>query len=161
MRQSREGCMWFWDFVLSEIVGVKHYKKVAGNQLVREWCTATSEAFGYLVLENYSDGFDKPKWTKCQSAVRNGGWDNCGIKRFNELVRKVKEDRRSPEGKALEEEYRKLKDEKMKSKKRKRAEDVANFEAGLEAALDDLNDMVGRDVTRTEAEAELPTVEAV
>ena len=69
---------------------------VVKKQLVRDWCSVSTEAFVYLVAENFKKDtgtkstFDG-QWTT--GTKRGGGWDKKGIKRYNEIFDLVETDR--------------------------------------------------------------------
>jgi len=87
-------------------VGIKHMSGIA---------TSTDEAWALLVLENSWDVWKQQagspsgkvelkeplptKWTNTSLlASRSEGWGRKGMRRFNELVRKVTEDRENNKG---------------------------------------------------------------
>ena len=111
------------------------------------------EAFSLLCVENYFERIQsevkkdarkaEPKWTSDgRGSKKNQGWKQDGIKRYNDLVEKVRQDRASRRkvdelylGKKHEERMR-LENEKLL----KRQQVIAGREKELLAAKDDFSD---------------------
>ena len=131
------------DHILPCVVGKKHYGKKKSVVCMSEIATETDEAWALLVLENSWEAWrqqaesptgivelkDRKQtvWTNTSSlASRSEGWGEKGIKRFNELMRKVIKDRH--EDKTTERLYLREKQEEsdeVKSRKKvKRVEDI-------------------------------------
>ena len=98
----------FCDVVLSQVTGRQDWKVNCGKMPLREYASASDEAFGLLLLENswllwremaVKDDDDekmlqKSKYTMNGAGTKkNGGWKAEGINRFNELAQMVKADR--------------------------------------------------------------------
>ena len=98
----------FCDVVLSQVVGRQDWKVNCRIIPLREYASASDEAFGLLLLENswllwremaVKDDDDekmlqKSKYTMNGAGTKkNGGWKAEGINRFNELAQMVKADR--------------------------------------------------------------------
>jgi hypothetical protein len=118
----------------------------------REWLSRSLEAFALLCLENYHEMVksevrkdqvkEQPRWTRdARGKRKNQGWEQAGIRRYNQLVEHVKENR---EQYAKEDEYylvqkRREKDELQLVKLRKKKEALDWRERGLEQAADDFS----------------------
>ena len=106
--------------------------------------TISDEALGKLCYENYLSctldklkGVEKPsdpKWTKDgKGASKNQGWSQEGIKRFNEICKKVNQDRKEHgdvDDKYLQDKKKELTD----GKQAKKAAAASIKEQGLETA---------------------------
>ena len=142
MRSNEKAFFQFCDHILSCVVGKKLWDKSMGVKHMSGIATTTDEAWALLVLENSWDVWKQQarspngkvelkerrstKWTNTSSlASRSEGWGQKGMRRFNELVRKVKEDRQRSEG--VEQLYMESKqdesDRKAGKQKRKRQGD--------------------------------------
>jgi hypothetical protein len=108
MRGNREASKIFFDKLLPAVYGRLRWKKWIVVKKPQEFCSATTEALTYLLLENSykkwieyvdvdrKDGRkQKTRWTdNARCARKYEGWDKEGIVRFNELVGLVKVDRK-------------------------------------------------------------------
>jgi hypothetical protein len=144
----------FCDDVLSQVVGRQDWKQNCGKKMLREYASASDEAFGLLILENSwmmwkemaektdHDGeviTNKTKYTLNGAGTKkNGGWKHEGIKRFNELAQMVKADREKDK-QVFEQAYM-----EMNTKNNKRGGAVAfemydcgNDDNGFEVYIDD------------------------
>ena len=142
MRSNEKAFFQFCDHILPCVVGKKLWDKSMGVKHMSGIATTTDEAWALLVLENSWDVWKQQarspngkvelkerrstKWTNTSSlASRSEGWGQKGMRRFNELVRKVKEDRQRSEG--VEQLYMESKqdesDRKAGKQKRKRQGD--------------------------------------
>jgi hypothetical protein len=104
-RSERESFHWFLDEIGSVVVGnniVEHQKCV---KVPSEWLSPSLEAFGLLCVENYFDMIQSKvrkdevtlqgKWTADgRGSKKNQGWKQEGIRRYNELLERVRLDRR-------------------------------------------------------------------
>lgn len=139
------------EYILDElvilVVGKPTFKRKVATENVEKFVTVSDEAFAVLAYENMydtaksighnmktnpgmslseaSDGAYPTKWTSNRrGAKRNQGWDNKGIERYNQLYKKVKEDR-SLRGEPFSTNYKNKKRQEMEDKygrKRKREE---------------------------------------
>lgn len=92
--------------IVPVVVGRYEWKQKAHKVHYSTFVTPSDEAFGMLLVENNYEawveiaqtgdkGDKKPKYTKhAMNSGRYGGWSTQGIRRYNELIRIVKEDRR-------------------------------------------------------------------
>jgi hypothetical protein len=151
LRKERETFHWFLDTIASAIVGSSMAENIKYIQQPQEWLSRSLEAFGLLCLENYIDMVksevrkdwvkEQPRWTKdARGKRKNQGWDQAGIRRYNQLVEIVKENRElySNEDAYYLNQKRKEKEDLQLSKLRKRKEALDWRERGLEQAVDDL-----------------------
>ena len=109
----------FCECFLSKVVGVGAWRELCTKQKISDFATVSDEAFAYLLVENYWDGWstrrsDEPfmesdlihgskkkkrkiTWGKYTAAAlgarRYGGWNKAGLERFNALCQEVKDDR--------------------------------------------------------------------
>jgi hypothetical protein len=117
MHFNDAGYMWFLSVFLKHGVGAKNWNQCHLRQVVSKYCTPSTEAYVLLVLQNnYNRWMDraenpmKPNKELAESlftnggisrrggnasSKRGGGWSSDGIKRFNELVLLVKNDRKT------------------------------------------------------------------
>ncbi len=128
----------FFEYFLPGVVGRKKFKNLVGYRYISKFVTISYEAFAILLLENswekWEDEVEKrtkdpekvaaTKWTSSKNqGKRYCGWKKEGIKRFNELCNKVREDRIKDMKKPLEEKvehrYCKLKFKMIESKEKK------------------------------------------
>jgi hypothetical protein len=106
---------WFISTFIKHGVGNKIWSKFHLKHVVSKYCTPSTEALVLLIVENSYDNWvdrakDKDKARKDlvptkytngglskrggnATSKRGGGWSNDGIKRFNELLKLVNEDR--------------------------------------------------------------------
>ena len=129
---------------------VPESKEHIGKRMMREWCPVAAEALMFLMLENgyemwmeeaemddTDDGSfiltKKPKYTEKRGSGRKfGGWGNDGIKRFNTLYQRIKEQRnKQTTGKSLEQKLLDLAKEKGLAGKKRRLADMQQGEAPL------------------------------
>jgi hypothetical protein len=152
LREERESWHWFVDNIASAVVGMSVADNMKYTQQPREWVSRSLEAFALLCLENYLEMVksevrkdmvkEQPRWTKdARGKRKNQGWEQAGIRRYNQLVELVKENR---ERYSQEDEYyllqkRKEKEELELKKLRKKREALDWRERGLEQALDDFS----------------------
>lgn len=138
-RKSVKAYKWFYDNVLSHVVGRHYWNKYQDEKGGTAMATVSDEALALLLIENswscWEEKFNhaliqmgeqeqqggspktRPKYTKRDSGVKeNKGWSAKGIERFNELYNEVKEDRKE-RSVDFDAEY---KEEKMGENKRKR-----------------------------------------
>lgn len=151
-RKDREAFHWFLDEIASVVVGDKVVKRVNCVRLPCDWLSPSLEAFSLLCFENYFDRIKSevrkdghrpnPKWTaEGRGSKKNQGWQQEGIKRYNELVEKVRIDRNSL--RKEDEVYLRIKqEERMKYENEKmlrRKEALGDKEKGLLVAKDDFS----------------------
>jgi hypothetical protein len=152
LRKERETFHWFLDTIASAVIGTSVADNVKSIQKPREWLSRSLEAFAILCLENYLDMVkcevrkdrvkEQPRWTKdARGKRKNQGWDQAGIRRYNQLVEIVNENR---EMYPNEDEYylvqkKKEKEDMQLSRLRKKKEALDWRERGLEQALDDFS----------------------
>jgi hypothetical protein len=121
-RKNKKTFFWFLDEIATVVVGSVVVERVNCTQLPREWMTPSLEAFSLLCLENFfervrsqitnSDPPVRAKWTEGRGSKKFQGWSQPGIQRYNELLDKVREDRKRL--RKVEEAYLKhKKDERM------------------------------------------------
>lgn len=152
-REDQESFYWFLDEVASVVVGLNVAEQVKFVKLPCDWLSSSLEAFSLLCVENYFERIQsevkkdarkaEPKWTSDgRGSKKNQGWKQDGIKRYNDLVEKVRQDRASRRkvdelylGKKQEERMR-LENEKLL----KRQQVIAGREKELLAAKDDFSD---------------------
>ena len=115
------------------VAGASPWKRLVmtGDEMPMSVAMPSDEAMMLLIYENYHghwvDKHEKkevvrsPKYTK-QEGVQHGKWSDDGIARFNELVKEVKSDQASQNGKKVEEAYQKEKrtDAGLASRKRRK-----------------------------------------
>lgn len=109
--------MWFLSSFLKHCVGAKNWNRAHLCQPVSKYCTPSSEALVLLIVENsYDRWMDQllheeksrkdlvpAKYTNSGVSQRGGvarskrgqGWSDDGIKRFNELLKLVHQDRKT------------------------------------------------------------------
>lgn len=152
LREDRDAFHWFLDHICSVVVGAYHAEKVKSMHLPREWLSGTLEAFSLLCLENYyelikaqvenSRTTKRPLWTADGRGRRkNQGWDPEGIKRYNQLVELVRENR-AMWPKAEENYLRKKREEKQvleTNKLKRKREAQEERERNLQSAMDDFS----------------------
>jgi len=103
-RKNPESFRWFLDVIASVVVGVQEVNQMKSVKPPCEWLSSSLEAFCLLCLENCFDQVkseargdaQKPetKWTKeGRGSRKNQGWQQDGIRRYNELVESVRLDR--------------------------------------------------------------------
>ena len=127
-----------WKWTIQHILPLiePKFKEEGHTQLLRYWCEPTSEALAFVMMLNSYNTWEQEamlgkenedisteekissKWT---SKAANGrmfeGWSHSGVKYFNNLVKEIKEKRKTEEGKKMEKE---VKDLILKDKKGKR-----------------------------------------
>lgn len=147
-RKNRDSFHWFLDHIASTVVSTRVAEQVKCIKRPSEWLTRSLEAFSLLCLENYyemtrkqimnKDTRDKYQalWTSDgRGKLKNQGWDQAGIRRYNALCEMVKVDREKYE---IEDRiYLSAKQDerlKMEMSKLKRKQDrTETREQGLEA----------------------------
>jgi hypothetical protein len=152
LRKERVSFHWFLDHVASTVIGASAADRVKYIKEPREWLSQSLEAFALLCLENYFDMVksevrhdrqkDKPKWTKdARGKRKNQGWDQEGIRRYNQLKNIVKENRilYPNEDEIYLSAKRKESEDSQLQKLRKKKEALDCRERGLEAAEDDFS----------------------
>jgi hypothetical protein len=152
LRKDRETFHWFLDNIASAVVGAATAESVKYMVEPHKWLSRSLEAFSLLCLENYFDMVksevrndrekEKPKWTKdARGKKKNQGWDQAGIRRYNQLVEMVKENRSlyAKEDEIYLTTKRKEKEDSMLQKLRKKKEAQDWREKGLEPAADDFS----------------------
>ena len=151
-RKEGESFRWFLDEIGSVVVGSNIVEHVKYVKLPSEWLSPSLEAFGLLCVENYFEMIQSKvrkdertmqgKWTADgRGSKKNQGWKQDGIRRYNELLEKVRLDRRNcPKEDEL---YLKLKQEERlhnECEKLKRKQEAdASKEPELLAAEDDFS----------------------
>jgi hypothetical protein len=153
-RRHRDTFHWFLDNIASVVVSTRVADQVKSIKRPSEWLTRSLEAFGLVCLENFyemtrkqilhRDSRDKyqARWTADgRGKLKNQGWDQAGIRRYNELCDAVRKDRELYQ---IEEEvYLNAKQEekqRMEMVRLKKVEDrTKSREQGLEAAVDDFS----------------------
>lgn len=117
MRKNDEAMRFFCEHFLPEVVGKVQWRKGVTNSRVMDLATATDEAYGHLVLANVWDtwmdtdtpveelkhaGLDEKGKRKVRpglytenfhKASRHEGWNANGLKRMDELIDLVMNDR--------------------------------------------------------------------
>jgi hypothetical protein len=154
-RRNRDTFHWFLENIASAVVTTRVAENVKSIKRPCEWLTRSLEAFGLVCLENFfemtrnqimnhgSREKFKALWTADgRGKLKNQGWDQAGIRRYNQLCQAVKEDREKYQIeddvylKAKQEEHQKMEMERLK-----RRQDLTDTrEQGLEAAMDDFGD---------------------
>lgn len=121
-KEKHERIFLFWDKFMPVIASHKAWKDGSSSpeNSVSEHCTPEDEAFGVVVLENYSrywlqskvQGLDANEWeifddlpyTSTTGGARNG-WNNAGIRKYNEIRAQIMEERKRQPRKELEAAY--------------------------------------------------------
>lgn len=151
-RKNRATYHWFLDEIASVVVGTSVYEKVKCIKPPNEWLTPSLEGFCLLCIENYFERIKslvrkeerkvKALWTsEGRGSRKNRGWKQEGIRRYNVLVDHVRNDRDDFARedalylKAKQEERMRFENERL----RRRQEDVADKEIGVEMAQDDFS----------------------
>ena len=140
MRQAENFAYFdFAEYFVSSVIGKSRFKQNCCDNLLSQYATISDEAFAILIFENNFDawidmGMRKDtsgtvvprKYTnggkskgEVASSQHNKGWSNEGLKRFNELFDRVKENRATPQAKVLEENFRSYCEDKASSKKKR------------------------------------------
>ncbi len=129
----------FVEYFVSSVIGKSCFKQNCCDKPLSQYATISDEAFAILIFENNLDawidmgmrkdtsGTEVPrKYTnggkskgEVASSQHNKGWSNQGLKRFNNLFDKVKENRSAPQAKVFEESFRSYCEEKASSKKKR------------------------------------------
>lgn len=153
-RKNRDSFHWFLDHIASTVVSTRVAEQVKCIKRPSEWLSRSLEGFSLLCLENYyemtrkqimnKDSREKYQalWTADgRGKLKNQGWDQAGIRRYNALCAAVKIDRKKY---YIEDEvYLSTKqDERQKlemSRLQRRQERIETREQGLEAAVDDFS----------------------
>ena len=137
----------FVEFFVSSVIGKACFKQNCCDNLLSQYATISDEAFAILIFENNLDawidmgvrkdtsGTEVPrKYTnggrskgEMASSQHNKGWSEQGLKRFNELFDKVKENRATPEAVIFEERFRAYCEDEASSKKKR----IKEFEQEL------------------------------
>jgi len=142
LRTNVEAYGHFCDRILPCVIGKMEWSKEVYSKEISKIATPTDEAWALLLLENSWDLWHqmaeyelkaeklpkelrvKTKWTSTAiSAVKYEGWGEDGIPRYNELVKKVREDRgqhKSFDAAFLEKKREERASKMMSSKKRNR-----------------------------------------
>ena len=143
-----------WTLTVMEYIKcvVPESKDNIGKKILREWCPVAAEALMFLMPENgyemwmeeaemdknnTDDGSyiltKKTKYTEKRGSGRKfGGWGNDGIKRFNVLHQRIKQQRnRRTTGENLEKKLLALAKEKGLAGKKRRLADMQQGEAPL------------------------------
>ena len=149
----------FSENILRCVVGRREWKDGVGRFMVRDLATVTDEAFGLLVLENIWDAWmevpveeyfaPKKRGEKRKREVRTGkytkdskraskfkGWSKDGLKRMNQLIAMVKEDREK--NKDWDEGYLEVKRKHIASSKKKGTES-GGMEEDVTVVIDELD----------------------
>ena len=106
---------WFFDTVVSCVAGKRRWTPTAkvsltitGSKLV----SVTDEAFAELLIENYYArwrGTGLAKWTDSRGDnVDCRAWSPDAVRRFNEVCRRIQQQRRHPQNDAVEQKFRDL-----------------------------------------------------
>ena len=153
-RKNREFFHWFLDHIASTVVSTRVAEQVKCIKRPSEWLSRSLEAFSLLCLENYyemtrkqiqnKESRDKYQalWTADgRGKLKNQGWDQAGIRRYNALCEMVKVDREKYQ---IEDEvYLSAKREERQnlemSRLKRRQDRTETREQGLEAAVDDFS----------------------
>ena len=101
-RGDEDAHLFFLNEVVKPIVGVKKFNQRTKVE-VSEWLTPSSEAFAKLCYLNYFhlvkedvDPSEVVSYTvNGKGAKRNQGWSNEGIKKYNDLYKAIKRDRKN------------------------------------------------------------------
>ena len=104
LREERASFHWFLDTIASAVIGTSVADNLKYTQQPREWLSRSLEAFALLCLENYLEMVksevrkdqvkEQPRWTRdARGKRKNQGWEQAGIRRYNQLVELVKENR--------------------------------------------------------------------
>jgi hypothetical protein len=148
LRAHKDTYYWLLNNFAPLVAGAETFKKQVKKVLPTVWCTASSEAFMVLCLENYysnvqdiatnSNGVRKPLWTsEGRGARRNQGWSQTGIEKFDSYCRLVTANRVKDASKKIDEEYQEEKQSAMnkaEERKRKREETRKDRETGWNVA---------------------------
>jgi len=143
-RTDHDSYTWFYDNVLSFIVGRSKWKKQCQSIAGIELASPSDEALALLILENSwefwiqkhrrainQESDDeaetvKTKYTSEGLGKREyKGWNEAGLKRMNELLQEVKLDRAINNG-AFDQKYKNQKSQEKNGKKRKRKDATAS-----------------------------------
>lgn len=154
-RRNRDTFHWFLDNIASAVVTTRVAEQVKSIKRPSEWLTRSLEAFGLVCLENFFEMTRKQimnrgrqetyqaLWTADgRGKLKNQGWDQAGIRRYNQLCEAVKKDRDMYQIeddvylKAKQDEHQKKEMDKLK----RRQDMTETRERGLEAAMDDFSD---------------------
>jgi hypothetical protein len=153
-RRNRDTFHWFLDHIASAVVGVRVAEDVKSIKRPSEWLSRSQEAFGLVCLENFfemtrnqinnrdSRGKYQALWTADgRGKLKNQGWDQEGIRRYNQLCRAVELDRER--FKIEDDVYLNSKQDerqKLEMERLKRQQDrTETREHGLEPAVDDFS----------------------
>ena len=153
-RRHRDTFHWYLDNIASAVVSTRVADQVKSIKRPSEWLTRSLEAFGLVCLENFfemtrkqimnRDSREKYQglWTADgRGKLKNQGWDQAGIKRYNALCEAVKRDREvyhiedDVYLQAKQEEKQNLEMNRLK----KMQDRTESREEGLEAAVDDFS----------------------
>ena len=139
MRQLENAYFNFVEYFVSSVIGKTCFKQNSCDNLLSHYATISDEAFAILIFENNLDawldmgmrkdtsGSEVPrKYTnggrskqEVASSQQNKGWSEQGLKRFNELFDKVKENRNAPQAKEFEDNFKSYCEDKASSKKKR------------------------------------------
>lgn len=150
-RKNKQTFYWFLEEIATVVVGSVFVERVNCIKLPGEWLTPSLEAFSLLCVENFFERVKSQvknqepvlaaKWTEGRGCKKFQGWSQAGIVRYNDLVDKVLEDRKTfPK---VDEGYLKKKKEDMmryeSEKLKKRQEASGKGTAEVITAHDDFS----------------------
>jgi len=142
-RKDYEHYAWFYDNVLSFIVGRNRWREQSASVCGAAMATPTDEALGLLILDNSWDYWIHKHHSKASAEGGNGsttkknkkvktkytmegsgsrefkGWSEAGLRRMNQLIKEVRQDRARDNG-VFDHKYMFETEEKKHGKKRKR-----------------------------------------
>ena len=153
-RKNRDSFHWFLDHIASAVVSTRVAEQVKYVKRPSEWLSRSLEAFGLVCLENFyemtrnqilnrnSRERFQALWTADgRGKLKNQGWDQEGIKRYNVLCNAVQLDRETYS--AEDDVYLSAKQserQQMEMQRLKKQQDrTENREQGLEPAMDDFS----------------------
>lgn len=153
MRRKKKAFFFTCDHFLPNIVGKYRFRNFSSQMMMSSLATRSDEALMYLFLENnwerWSD-MSKSRPPLKESTISTkysyrgnkaeefGGWTEEGIKRFNELMEQVENDRNSWYASGVEEEYLLYRQEKQNGKKHKLEVDNGRRQRDLVKPMHDL-----------------------
>lgn len=153
-RRNRDTFHWFLDNIASAVVSTRVVDQVKSIKSPSDWLTRSLEAFSLVCVENFyemtrnqvinkdSRARYQALWTADgRGKQKNQGWSPEGIRRYNELCRKVRIDR---ERYQIEDEIylnsKQQERQQMEMDKLKRRQEKTDMrEQGLEAADNDFS----------------------
>ena len=147
----------FADRMIRAVHGKSRYGDKAATQELSNLVSVSQEAFTLLLYRNGYDNWvymhnelvtsdestcPRYKYTERTNDLtsRNGGWSNEGMTVFNELYKKVQDDRRQNQG-AFDASYKAHRIETMRYKKKRKQPIQGDLEVVV--ACDDLGDLLG------------------